>query len=907
MPLCVECGSPLTCGNTHQHPLITPCSLRDGALWVHVMDDAGESVSDVPVEVSGKGRKDTIDGFARFDPMAPQAYVVTLPALEDALAERYQRDDLFEGGVRPAQGEVAYVGFKLLRRPEVTVKVVQSGNHARLFDAARVTLSGTEAAGPDDTANGIAAMGRRSRGLYTATVELAEADRQDFFTTPKDANVPPGAAYEILVEAELKNVVSVVLSPGEQDLRFLPGEGAAPVRLRVTIEQTRPDIGFRGTVRLTCTGDVAVHEDEQCTAGVEELQFDTQQGSSEGDLWIPGDRAADGRVEAELEDPEDPKVRVTEMRAATVRLRPVNVATVSIEPADLHAYFHPVDDADATVELTVKVTQTVPEIGFSGEVDIATAGGVVAYLDDGAAQVAHELAFSGNLAEETKSLWVKKSAAANGGVTASLRQGRTAEFVPSEPAQAVVVIEEINVITATITGDELVLVNANHGVLATTRSQITIDVVETQPLQPCGDLVVTITYGAELTCHGNAGVVASGTAIPAAQLPMNLDVEGLTQGDSPITVTAGGTPGAAYAFAPAASLDMRVEALVIDAYQFRDGESVVDPNFLVTRVGAPGPRELHAQDVGGTFTHARLVVAAPSARFWAKASHLTVTPHGAIQVYSDAGALAVAAALQQGNFAGVAELERWVKTTGAPPGLDPQAPAPGIPLAIPVLKPLTRCHVACGATTIANPKTLHNGSVMELDTFGFDQHLDRVTRADCRTFLLNNPGNNARQQAAATSRAAGHHHYDLMSAAWTNRNFPNAGGALFTNFIAAMTPIGGGVGPRSVAGMTYIRNHLLNVHGIVLHNSTEALITAYLLVRLNAGGAHLGFNGNYGVPGVHAEVLSVNAMFNAGVPQAEITVATYKVQNGGQAHGKRFIACPNCSGILMAAVRVITG
>ena len=70
MPLCVHCGKPMACSQSTQHanPSVTEkgCALVKGAVWVHIMDDAGSAVEGVKVRVTSEKPTER-SGFTHFD------------------------------------------------------------------------------------------------------------------------------------------------------------------------------------------------------------------------------------------------------------------------------------------------------------------------------------------------------------------------------------------------------------------------------------------------------------------------------------------------------------------------------------------------------------------------------------------------------------------------------------------------------------------------------------------------------------------------------------------------------------------------------------------------------------------------------------------------------------------------
>lgn len=198
--------------------------------------------------------------------------------------------------------------------------------------------------------------------------------------------------------------------------------------------------------------------------------------------------------------------------------------------------------------------------------------------------------------------------------------------------------------------------------------------------------------------------------------------------------------------------------------------------------------------------------------------------------------------------------------------------------------------------------------MVAVDTFSLDRTLDRKVRNACGQRVLD-PGDADLQRESAISRTAAHHYYDKESRFWANHYYRTNGTSPFKAFMKLLNA--SDEGGRSQQGANFIAKHLLEQHGITLAGAMKTRIQGYLGVVLGGGGGfddNFGFENLYGLPGTHAEVLAANELMLAGIAANRITVATYMVQDQDGRRGKRFIACPNCSGILDSTVfRVITG
>lgn len=494
-------------------------------------------------------------------------------------------------------------------------------------------------------------------------------------------------------------------------------------------------------------------------------------------------------------------------------------------------------------------------------------------------------------------------------------------FAITQADEVALEIKQVNVITARIRSDELVLVHSNHHARATDISRMIVDYVQTNDTHACPDLTVTLDYDNSIACFLDAGCTQpldTGTAIAAGDMPLDVYMRGAAAGDCDLRATPGGTADPAWDFAPAVTKTIRVESLELVADEFNAGLTLGADNPL----GAPKLRELHKRS-GTTFTFARITVTAPSATFWQKADRVELL-HANLDLFDDAlAAHAGADTVQQGDFA--AAVVRYVAAQGAPAVDNIPAHGHGIPAARAPVKVVTDRYVSCGARLQAaatynnTQRTLRHGDVVRLDTFSFDQHIDRLVGNECRN-RINVVGFNASDVALALTAA--HKYYDHRSAFWVNHNYA-AGFFPFTDFIASMNDPHGNNNTWATAGANYVRDFLATEHGIVLHATMRTRIRNHIFAVISGARVipnanqdrygnfvqHYGFSALYGVPGVHAECLAANELINAGILPADITVATYMLQAQNNRQGRPFVACPNCNGILVApgGFRVITG
>lgn len=481
-------------------------------------------------------------------------------------------------------------------------------------------------------------------------------------------------------------------------------------------------------------------------------------------------------------------------------------------------------------------------------------------------------------------------------------------------------VRPVNEIRPVIRCDQLVLVHSNHHNRPTDPSRLILTIEQTIPEQACGDLQIELQYGAGIACFRdqactNADAVASGTRFPAGAIPPMIYMRGLAAGNCDVRAGIRGTMGAGWHFADDATQTVLVERLDLAVARYAEGLSIPADAALA----APKQRELHARNAA-IFTFARVTVTAPSAGFWQKADRLLLR-HNNLGYFADAaGNHPGNDVLTQADFA--AAVVRYAATRGAPAW---DAFAPGDPLRNPA-KVVNDEYFSCGARIQAacsadgNPKTLLYGDVVRLDTFSFDQHLDRLTGNECRNRIVAAaPGEPA---GVALARAGAHRYYDLLSGFRVNRSHRLDGRSPYGSFLRSVRPAVGNLNARAASGADWVQAFLANPHGINLHAAMWTRIRDHIRHVLNghplphADREHdgtlrsYGFARLYGPPGLHAECLAVNELLQLGLglTPPNLTVATYMLQDQDR-QGGRFVACPNCRGVLMAApaVRVITG
>ncbi|MYM88529.1 hypothetical protein GTP91_15265 [Rugamonas sp. FT82W] len=487
-------------------------------------------------------------------------------------------------------------------------------------------------------------------------------------------------------------------------------------------------------------------------------------------------------------------------------------------------------------------------------------------------------------------------------------------------------IEPVNVITAVIAGDTLAL--QHDGLLnayATTLSEISISLEQSNPGRCCDDLAFRVGYADSATCFRAGGQnpafpTATTVLYSEAGPTLTLRVKGLTQGACEFRARAVGTAGPGWMFADDTLHSLWVERLLVQAYMYRDGDLFDGAQDAMADGGPPRERWLHQSD-GDIFTLARCRMQAPGAEFWNRASAVTLEADAGSTLFLPGPPIANIVSFDQAAFA-QGPVDFLVRTAVA----DPIAAQPAALVNVAVTPPYPAAaerpsHVSCGATLLDGGKQLRFGDVVKMRTYSFDYNLDQLVQAEAFR-EIKAPVKLKEKGASACAEA--HRLYEKASALYTNQDMGNQQTA-FNDFIAelrsGLNPAAAGqaefyrINPAAMAkkGQEHVSTVLFPT---VLAPAMEARIESYFLTVItnfradakNANKPNFGFNVNYGIPGAHAECLAVNELLRDNIAATAITVATYKL-GPGPMKGKRFVACANCNGILLQAnspVRVIT-
>lgn len=286
MPLCPRCSKPFgctTCGDRTPQKLgatAEECPLKDGAVWVHVMDDRGMDVPDVAAAMDSNGTPTGPHGTAVFDPVKSGSYAVALDRLGSSGLDLYEDFADTQRTVTVAPGQIAYVPYQLVRKPSLAVRVEKKADPRKLFGRATVAADGPEPKKQDtvDDESGLADFGPVKAGAYTITVTLDAKHKDDFATTldftttTEPVTLGPGQQRVVVIAVEAINVVTPKVEIDKDVLHIDHGPesrelSVAAVKLSLT--QTNLTHRYEDAITLKCASetDVEAFTDKACTEG----------------------------------------------------------------------------------------------------------------------------------------------------------------------------------------------------------------------------------------------------------------------------------------------------------------------------------------------------------------------------------------------------------------------------------------------------------------------------------------------------------------------------------------------------------------------------------------------------------------------------------------------------------------
>ena len=495
----------------------------------------------------------------------------------------------------------------------------------------------------------------------------------------------------------------------------------------------------------------------------------------------------------------------------------------------------------------------------------------------------------------------------------------------------------------------------NTKVSSACKVKIKFDINPAPTTDPTGlDAKFTFTSGAgKLECFANANcttTVNDDQQFTYADLKAGKDlyVRGTTTGKATLKldpVKPGNLDKVLYDVEDAATVDIEVVKVTLKVFQYAEARLYASqPGDLTTPVpdaNKPDPgRQLHYQNTAKNFKLAKIEI--DPGNLFTKDPNASIVfekepaANVTLRVYKNAdGTSEVTTALQQANLQTQVDKTFYAKATATGNTLNIETEA-GLPPGPRALRNPTKEELDCFIHLGAKVKTTDGKGDVEfkyadgtkIKTFSFDRYLDWETSNACSNRIQSIAAATLNTQDVAIAVAGLHCSLGPL----INQD----AGRVFVNKNTFWKQFKGGITASKQQGLQKIKTQLQNA-GFILDPIMEDMIDYYLRYHydvnsttMNNMPAHV-----WGVPGAHAEVLAVNSALKylrakgqlAGIMTAtqpvvsQISVATYKLQRRGakatrdaRNYGKRFEACPNCSGILNqtgrwpgTGLRIITG
>jgi hypothetical protein len=248
-------------------------------------DDTKEVLPGAQVQISGlsqskKGEQQIFlskntdgNGIAKFAPWDPGSYTAQVTLTKQ---DGYEAPESVQQSVTLGDCPVCVIPVKPL--PKLRVKVVQKGDHLRVFNDAVVKLVSGPQKHPDGkTKAGVVDYGKTKSGKYEVrVVSLKEDDRKEFVLPKRSVTEELGSGEDktIIIEVEKLNVVTpkieleykvVLLAGGLQAYQELGEEKIYPdpTYIQLSFRQTGNSFNEGGKVKFS-PANVEVYADEEC-------------------------------------------------------------------------------------------------------------------------------------------------------------------------------------------------------------------------------------------------------------------------------------------------------------------------------------------------------------------------------------------------------------------------------------------------------------------------------------------------------------------------------------------------------------------------------------------------------------------------------------------------------------------
>lgn len=543
-----------------------------------------------------------------------------------------------------------------------------------------------------------------------------------------------------------------------------------------------------------------------------------------------------------------------------------------------------------------------------------------------------------------KPLYVKGTAVGQETATLTLDAAQDAGKVTVKgPTSETTPFKKVNVITPKIElQSKVVLLNCAKPVNGkkTSVCWLKLQLEQTNKAHKCNALKAKLVYGGEVEGFKKQAcsqALASGSELTYKELtgrnPKKLYLRGKAEGELKISLEPVLPKDLAKSFRVEAKKEetlavVKIEVMVYAWAAGRNYTKQNDGTYYLTPEGKAGNgRKLHYQNGDKSFKRAKVTVKKPDALLWKHGTDdakITLTPSASggarLRFYTSAGGNTRVTALKKAALGGDKEL--WIEATGTIAlDADPKYKKGGWVLKSPVKQSIA-CFVHFGAKVKApdggSSVDLNYGDGAKIETFSFDRHLDRQTRNDSHLKIRSTQSYDLDDFYVALAHAGLHRGYGTFFGPCMNLNYSVNGSPVFGWIRGSLNRRykKESNASRAKRATDNVKKHL-KTHKVVLHSVTWRMIYAYFLSQFDGSG-NTRLEARWGVPGVHAEVLAVNEALRHLTANGEnptystatlgaISVATYKLQWSSR-FGRRFPACPNCTGILnQKGLRVITG
>jgi hypothetical protein len=303
--------------------------------------DTNEVIKGAKVQVSGTGigkkgqatqksksNKTDGKGLAKFNPWDPGNYTldISLPS-----ADGYETPQVTTQNVARGTCPVCCIAVKPL--PKVKVKVVQKGDHSRVFSDAVVKLVAAPQSHADKTTRaGVADFGRTQSGKYVFQVTSLKEDDRKEFAVPRvqvSETLSSGDDKTVIIEVEKLNVVTPKIETEYKVVLFDRGLSKHqeateekiypdPTYIQLSFRQTDYSNPFQKGAKVKFSpANVEVFLDEECkkkatgnpATGID-VKPEEISNLSGHKLYLRGKTAGKFKVILELKDPENPMIRL---------------------------------------------------------------------------------------------------------------------------------------------------------------------------------------------------------------------------------------------------------------------------------------------------------------------------------------------------------------------------------------------------------------------------------------------------------------------------------------------------------------------------------------------------------------------------------------------------------------------